>query len=81
MTSAGVKQITEFGSFFAEYYQEKIKLEESKVYAKSTNKDRTIVSAKSFLSGIFGNYNEIDVDIAESQLDNVIKSFFFYVLR
>jgi hypothetical protein len=72
LTKAGVKQMYDFGTYFRDYYQDSIKLDDTRVVAKSTNKDRSILSAKAFFDTLFGHYNSIEINIAESRLDNVI---------
>ena len=70
LTSAGVKQMTQFGDYFRKYYEEDIDFEKENVYVKSTNKTRTVLTAKSFLSGLFGN-NSIPISVNKFELDDV----------
>jgi hypothetical protein len=70
LTSAGVKQMTQFGDYFRNYYEEEIVFEQENVYAKSTNKSRNILSTKYFLDAIFGN-NSIPINVTNYQLDDV----------
>ncbi len=70
LTTAGEKQMTQFGDYFRKYYEEDIDFEQENVYVKSTNKSRTILTAKSFLSGLFGN-NSIPISVNKFKLDDV----------
>jgi hypothetical protein len=70
LTSAGMKQMAEFGDYFRKYYENEIVFEQENVYAKSTINSRTILSAKYFLSGIFG-YNSIPIDVKKFESDDV----------
>jgi hypothetical protein len=70
LTTAGVKQMTQFGDYFRKYYGEDIDFEQENVYVKSTNKSRTILTAKSFLNGLFGN-NSIPISVNKFELDDV----------
>ena len=67
--------MNEFGAFFRDYYKDSLKLDDLRVFAKSTNKDRSIISAKAFYDSLFGHRNSIEISIAESKLDNVIIIF------
>jgi hypothetical protein len=68
LTSAGMKQMAEFGDYFRKYYENELVFEQENVYAKSTNKSRNILSTKCFLSGIFGN-NSIPINVTNYQVD------------
>jgi hypothetical protein len=83
ITPSGIRQMSEFGAFFREYYEESLfktnKLDDTKVWAKSTNEDRTILSSKAFYDAIFGRRNSIETTLGQGNLDNVfIKNFVFH---
>ena len=71
LTESGFKQMTQFGEYFKNYYASEIKFDHKNVYAKSTPKNRTIQSTKSFLNGLFGN-NSIPINVTQFQLDDVL---------
>ena len=70
LTSAGVKQMTRFGAYIKELYRNELSFSESKVYAKSTDRNRTILSTKAFLTGLLGN-NTVPINVTKHELDNV----------
>ena len=76
LTSVGVKQMTEFGGYFRNYYEKlmKIPFDHSKVKATSTDFNRTIASCKYFLRGIFKN-NTIRINSDKKLNENVISIF------
>ena len=69
LTSLGVKQMIEFGDFFKSYYKD-LQFEQSKVFARSTDYERTILSTYSFMRGLFGK-NSIPVYTNPRKLDKV----------
>ena len=71
LTEAGFKQMTQFGEYFREYYKSEIEFKKENVFAKSTDKNRTIQSTKSFLNGLFGN-NSIPINVSKFELDDVL---------
>ena len=75
LTSAGVKQLTEFGAFFGDYYRDQITFDASKVYAKSTFYNRTLKSSQAFLNGLFG-INSIPISMNPTNVDKVLNNFF-----
>ena len=70
LTTAGVKQMTQFGDYFKKFYEKDIDFEQQNVFAKSANKSRNILSTKYFLDAIFGN-NSIPINVTNYQLDDV----------
>ena len=77
LTSAGMKQMAQFGAYFKKYYEKDIVFEQQHVYAKSTYKPRNVLSTKYFLSGIFGDEifysNTIPINLKKFELDDVSK--------
>ena len=55
LTSVGVQQMSEFGEYFAKYYEQVMDkpFKASKTFAKSTYYNRTQRSVKAFLDGMF----------------------------
>ena len=74
LTSVGVKQLTEFGAYFKQYYEKlmPIPFDLAKVKARSTDFNRTLASCRTFLNGIFSDSNSIYINATPPQLDNVI---------
>lgn len=72
LTDAGFKQMKQFGQYFKEFYANQIDFDIENVYAKSTDKNRTIQSTKYFLNGLFGN-NTIPISVNKFELDNVLR--------
>ena len=70
LTDYGIKQMTEFGTFFKNYYQKKITFNSNKVYVKSTFYNRTIKSAVAFLSGLLGK-NSVPINYRPFLTENV----------
>ena len=75
ITASGIRQMHEFGAFFREYYEDSLfkmnKLDDTKVLAKSTYEDRTILSSNAFYEGIFGRRNSVETTLGQGNLDNV----------
>jgi hypothetical protein len=55
LTPIGIKQLYDFGKYFRSHYDSFLNktYHKSKVYAISTDYDRTLTSAYSFLAGLF----------------------------
>ena len=77
LTNAGVKQMTEFGQYFANYYQDLIQFDPSKTYVRTTDYNRTMTSAKKFLYGLFSN-NDIAINTLNRKKDYVRQ---FYLIN
>ena len=71
LTSVGVKQMTEYGAYFKQYYQNmSIDIQPCQVFAKTTDFVRTIDSMKAFLKGMFEK-NSILIETVPSDDDLV----------
>ena len=79
LTSAGANQMTEFGTFFKEYYQDQVIFDETDLFAKSTDYNRTVQSSQAFLKGMFGN-NSIPISVTPIELDNVFEVLFIFIV-
>ncbi len=65
LTSVGVKQMTEFGDYFKNYYNKLMnkQFDTNKIFAKSTDYNRTEESVKAFLNGLTGTIqHKIDIE-------------------
>jgi len=70
LTNAGIKQMTEYGEFFKNFYQDSIKFNPEQTEARTTDYNRTITSARFFLKAIFGN-NSIPINNSPRAQDYV----------
>jgi hypothetical protein len=70
LTNAGIKQMTEYGKFFNKYYKDSIKFRADQTNARTTDVNRTIMSARVFLKAIFGD-NSIEINNSPRAKDYV----------
>ena len=70
LTNVGIRQMTEFGEFFSKYYTNSIKFNAETTFARTTDYNRTIASARFFFKGIFGN-NSIAINNSRRTEDYV----------